>query len=113
MPRYRITIKLEGKKVQEYNIDDPRKEIDLVYLDYRKRVRDKNGAGRVIYFDLVMIVDESVKHNEDRQEVYKPYEPGPAIKFSKIKTERFRDEPLVTLAERAEYNRKNAKSKNT
>src|SRR5665213_1105977 len=70
MPHYRITIKLENKNVQEFIIEDARNQIDFVYLDYRKRVYQKNGAGRVIYFDLVMLADESLKHQEDREEVY-------------------------------------------
>ena len=70
MPHYRITIKLEKEPVKEYIIEDGRKEIDLVYGNYKRRVYDKNGAGRVIYFDLVMISEESLKHLEDRKEVY-------------------------------------------
>lgn len=70
MPHYRMTIKLENKNVQELIIEDSRTQIDFVYLDYRKRVRQKNGAGRVIYFDLVMLAEESIKHLEDREEVF-------------------------------------------
>jgi len=65
-----MTIRLEGKNVQEFIIEDSRTQIDFVYLDYRKRVRQKNGAGRVIYFDLVMLGEESIKHLEDREEVF-------------------------------------------
>ena len=70
MPHYRITIKLESEDVKEYIIDDPRSAIDFVYLDYQKRVFKKKGAGRVTYFDLVMLSEESLKHGEDRKEVY-------------------------------------------
>lgn len=55
MPHYRIQIKLDGQKVREFSIEDPRKDIELVYMDYKNRVNAKNGTGRVIYFDLVMI----------------------------------------------------------
>ena len=72
MPHYRINIKLEQEAVKEYLIEDDRREVDLVYNDYRKRVFDKNGAGRVVYFDLVMISAESLQHLEDRMEVYNP-----------------------------------------
>lgn len=71
MPHYRITIKLENKPGQEYLIEDPGNQINFVYEDYRNRVHKKNGAGRVIYFDLVMLADESVKHLEDRKEVFR------------------------------------------
>jgi len=70
MPHYRLTIKLENKDVKEYIIEDERKQIEFVYQDYRQRVRQKNGAGRVIYFDLVMLAEESLNHLEDRKEVY-------------------------------------------
>lgn len=72
MPHYRIHIKLEGKDVQEFTIEDPRNAIDFVYLDYKKRVNAKNGTGRVIYFDLVMIAEASLAHQEDREEVFNP-----------------------------------------
>jgi hypothetical protein len=70
MPHYRITIKQEKEAVKEYIIEDGCKEIDLVYNNYKRRVYAKNGAGRVIYFDLVMISEESLKHLEDRKEVF-------------------------------------------
>lgn len=70
MPHYRINIKLEQEPVREFVIEDFRKDIDMVYLDYRRRVYEKNGAGRVTYFDLVMIATESIKHLEDRKEVF-------------------------------------------
>lgn len=72
MPHYRINIKLESDSMKEFVIEDLRKDIDLVYLDYRRRTYEKNGAGRVTYFDLVMIADESLKHLEDRKEVLNP-----------------------------------------
>ena len=72
MPFYRLHIKLDGEKVREFTIEDPRKDIDFVYLDYKKRVNAKNGTGRVIYFDLVMIADVSLTHQEDREEVFNP-----------------------------------------
>jgi hypothetical protein len=70
MPHYRINIKLEKGPVKEYIIEDGRKEIDLVYNSYKSRVYEKNGAGRVTYFDLVMIAKQSLKHLEDRKEVF-------------------------------------------
>lgn len=70
MPHYRIHIKLEGKDVQEFTIEDPRNVIDFVYLDYKKRVNAKNGAGRVIYFDLVMVAEASLAYEGDREEVF-------------------------------------------
>lgn len=70
MPHYRINIKLENEPVKEYIIEDERNQIEFVYLDYRRRVYDKNGAGRVTYFDLVMLSEESLKHLDDRKEVY-------------------------------------------
>lgn len=72
MPFYRIHIKLDGQKVREFTIEDPRKDIELVYVDYKKRVNAKNGTGRVIYFDLVMIAEASQSYQEDRNEVFKP-----------------------------------------
>lgn len=42
-------------------------QIDFVYLDYRKRVYQKNGAGRVTYFDLVMLAEESLIKSSGRQ----------------------------------------------
>jgi hypothetical protein len=101
MPHYRLTIKLENKDVKEYIIEDPRKEIDFVYLDYRKRVHQKNGAGRVIYFDIVMIAEESLNHLEDRKEVFNEQNNFrvPEIPVPK----KFKREPakLMTLGERA------------
>jgi hypothetical protein len=70
MPHYRINIKLEKQSMKEYIIEDGCKDIDLVYDNYRRRVIQKNGSGRVIYFDLVMIAEESLKHQGDRKEVY-------------------------------------------
>jgi len=108
MPHYRITIKLENKNVQEFIIDDPRKEIDFVYLDYHKRVYQKNGAGRVIYFDLVMLADESVKHQEDREEVYNPKNNFGLDKtiFPKPKSRaEMHNSPKMTLGERTKLNR--------
>lgn len=72
MPHYRINIKLENDQMREYVIDDFRKDIDIVYLDFRRRTYEKNGAGRVTYFDLVMIAEESLKHQEERIEVLNP-----------------------------------------
>jgi hypothetical protein len=70
VPHYRINIKLEKQPVKEYIIEDGCKHIDLVYDNYRRRVIQKNGSGRVIYFDLVMIAEDSLKHLGDRKEVY-------------------------------------------
>ena len=70
MPHFRIYIKLEKEPVREYLIEDCRKEVDVVYNDYKRRVYEKNGAGRVIYFDLVMISEASLLHLEDRKEVF-------------------------------------------
>lgn len=72
MPFYRLHIKLDGKEVREFIIEDPRKDIEYVYLDYKKRVNAKNGTGRVIYFDLVMIAKISLTYQEDREEVFNP-----------------------------------------
>ena len=72
MPNYRIHVKLEGKQLQEYEIFDYTKDIEDVYHDYRRRVIQKNGAGRVEYFDLVMIAEKSLLYKDDRQEVFNP-----------------------------------------
>jgi hypothetical protein len=104
MPHYRINIKLEQYPVTEYLIEDDRRELDLVYHDYRRRVFDKNGAGRVTYFDLVMVTEESIKHQADRKEVFHEknefgYHPTlPAT--TKWKKERRTNELKLTLAER-------------
>ena len=114
MPHYRITIKLENKNVQEFIIEDSRTQIDFVNLDYRQRVYKKNGAGRVTYFDLVMLSEESLKHQEDRKEVFNEQNnfglknaaianKNPAI--SKNKAPRPSEyKPQMTLAERAKLN---------
>lgn len=70
MPHYRLHIKLDGQEVKEFTIEDPRKDIDFVYLDYEKRVNSKNGTGRVIYFDLVMIAEVSLVYKNSREEVF-------------------------------------------
>lgn len=103
MPHYRITIKLENKPVQEYLIEDPRNQINFVYEDYRNRVYKKNGAGRVTYFDLVMLADESVKHLEDRKEVFNESNDFGIsnITFKRQKTIRKDTGSKITLAERA------------
>ena len=36
-------------------------------MDFKRRINDKNGAGRVIFFDLFMIAEESLKHLEDNK----------------------------------------------
>ena len=72
MPFYRLHIKLDGQHVREFTLEDPRKDIELVYLDYKKRTNAKNGTGRVLYFDLVMIAEASLTYQEDRNEVFKP-----------------------------------------
>ncbi len=71
MHYYRIHIKLDGQEVREFTIDDPRINIEYVYMEYKKRVNAKNGAGRVIYFDLVMISEASLSCQEDRDETFK------------------------------------------
>jgi hypothetical protein len=70
MPHYRIQLQLEKEPLKEYILDDGCKDIDLVYNNYRHRVIAKNGAGRVIYFDMVMIAEESLKHLDDRKEIF-------------------------------------------
>ena len=111
MPHYRITIKLEDKNVQEFLIEDPRTNLDFVYLDYRNRVYEKNGAGRVDYFDLVMLVDESVKQENYRKQIYKPFQ-SEVIKIPKGKAVRpSKFQPMMTLAVRAELARKEASEK--
>ena len=103
-----MTIKLEDKNVKEFIIDDPRTQIDFVYLDYRKRVYQKNGAGRVIYFDLVMLAEESLNHVEDRKEVFNEQNnfglPGDTISNKNAPNKRH-DSPKMSLGERAKYNR--------
>ena len=69
MPYYRIHTKLDGQKIREFIIEDVRKDIDFVYMDYKKRVNAKNGSGRVIYFDLVMIANASLSCQAEREEV--------------------------------------------
>ncbi len=105
MPFYRIHIKLDGQEVREFTIEDPRKDIELVYLDYKKRVNAKNGTGRVIYFDLVMIAEASRSYQEDREEVVKPennYGVTPAKKVEIWrKKKRESSNSLPTLGERA------------
>ena len=105
MPHYRIHIKLDGQEVREFNIEDPRKDIELVYLDYKKRVNAKNGTGRVIYFDLVMIAEASLSFQEDRDEGFKI---GNTISVNPIqkveiwrKKKRESSDSLPTLGERA------------
>lgn len=107
MPHYRMTIKLEDKNVQEFIIDDTRIQIDFVYLDYRRRVREKNGTDRVIYFDLVMLADESLKHLEDREEVYNEKNNFGLAEINfpgKLSHQRL-NEPKMTPGEKAKYNR--------
>ena len=72
MPFYRLNIKLDGQSVREFTLEDPRKDIELVYQDYKKRTNAKNGTGRVLYFDLVMIAEASLNYQQDRDEVFKP-----------------------------------------
>ena len=103
-----MTIKLEDKNVQEFIIDDPRTQIDFVYLDYRKRVYQKNGAGRVIYFDLVMLAEESLKHLEDREEVFNEKNnfglPENTIPKKKLPN-KSHSSPTMNLGERVKDNR--------
>ena len=102
-----MTIKLEDKNVQEFIIDDPRSQIDFVYLDYCKRVYQKNGAGRVIYFDLVMLAEESLKHLEDREEVFNEKNnfgsPENTIPKKKLPN-KSHSSPTMNLGERAKDN---------
>ena len=106
-----MTIKLENKKVQEFIIDDPRNQIDFVYLDYRKRVYQKNGAGRVTYFDMVMLAEESLNHLEDRKEVFNEQNnfglPETTIsnKSNKKEPDQRKIIPIMSLGERSKYNR--------
>ena len=99
---------MENKNVQEFIINDPRTQIDFVYLDYRKRVYQKNGAGRVIYFDLVMLAEESLKHLEDRKEVFneKKYFGLSENTIPKKKLpNKSHTSPTMNLGERAKDNR--------
>ena len=107
MPHYRITIKLENKDVKEFIIEDDRSQIDFVYLDYRKRVYQKNGAGRVIYFDLVMLAEESLNHQEDRKEVFNEQNNFGLVDFrilNKKDSNKRMDVPNLSLGERAKKN---------
>ena len=107
MPHYRVTVKLENKDVKEFIVEDTRTQIDFVYLDYRKRVYQKNGAGRVTYFDLVMLAEESLNHQEDRKEVFnEPNNFGLTdITFlNKKAPNQRRDIPNISLGERAKKN---------
>ena len=104
MPHYRITIKLENKNVKEFIIEDPRTQIDFVYLDYRKRVYQKNGAGRVTYFDLVMLAEGSLNHLEDRKEVINEQNNFGLYDFTRLKSKTLNqrnDVPNLSLGERA------------
>lgn len=104
MPHYRITIKLENKPVQEFLIEDPRIQIDFVYQEYRNRIFKKNGAGRVIYFDCVMLADESIKHLEDRKEVFNEsnnFGIPASMLFKREKPKKKETGSMITLAERA------------
>src|SRR5665213_2553038 len=111
MPHCRINIKLEKQPVKEYIIEDGSKDIDLVYDNYRRRVIQKNGSGRVIYFDLVMIAEESLKRQGDRKEVYNQennFGLNEIANFPNNKTG-IRKKGMnskITLAERAKYNNK-------
>ena len=70
MPHFRIHIKLEQEDLKEYLIEDYRRDVDIVYCDYLRRTNEKNGAGRVIYFDLVMVAEQSLEHQDERKEVF-------------------------------------------
>lgn len=104
MPYYRIYIKPDGQDIREFIIEDPRKDIDFVYLEYKRKVNAKNGAGRVIYFDLVIIAEASLAYQEDREEVFnaennfgvKPVKP---IEIKRMKQNR-NYESRPTLGER-------------
>lgn len=100
---------MEDKNLEEYIIKDEHNQIDIVYLDYRKRVRQKNDAGRVVYFDCVILAEESMKSQEDRYDVYNHANNFGVqeISFRKKKEpSKVRHEPTMTLGERAEYLRK-------
>ena len=105
MPKYRLHIKLEKKPLQEYVVFDAINDIEFVYRHYHQRVISKNGSGRVVYFDLVMIAESSLLHTADRKEVFNPennfgLNDGPIIK-GKWKKERKGFTSGNTLGERA------------
>jgi len=60
LPYYRIILKLEKQPIQEWIKELPDKEIDQVYASYEKRVNEKYGAGRVEYFNCVMVAKKTV-----------------------------------------------------
>lgn len=104
MPHYRIHIKLDGQEVREFIIEDPRTNIEYVYQEYKKRVNAKNGTGRVIYFDLVMIAEASLTCEDDRKEVFNPgnnfgVEPVKPVEIKRKKQNR-NYESRPTLGER-------------
>ena len=91
-------------------VSDGCKEIDLVYENYRRCFIQKNGSGRVIYFDLVMIAEESLKRQGDRKEVYNKennFGLNEIANFHNNETG-FRRKGMnskITLAERVKYNK--------
>jgi hypothetical protein len=109
IPIYRNNFQLEKEIMREFLIEDARNNIEFVYDEYGNRVNEKNGAGRVIYFDLVMIAETSLEHFEDRKEALKEVKNvGPIINLTGKKTykQKAPAKAMLNLGERAKLNRR-------
>lgn len=74
--------------------------VDFVYKDCKRRVNEKNGAGRVIYIILVKIAKASLQHLKDRSEIlnerneFGVKSPVPFKKFGELRKD-YEDKPTM------------------
>lgn len=60
MPYYRIILKIEKQEKIACVTEFPDRDIDSVYEMFEKRVNEKYGAGRVEYFNVVMVAKKTI-----------------------------------------------------
>ncbi len=69
MPYYRIILKLEKAPKQVFVTEFPDKDINSVYSLFEKRVNEKYGAGKVEYFNCVMVAEKTLDKLPERNKI--------------------------------------------
>lgn len=105
MPYFRIILKLEKKQIETYITEFPDKDIDSVYSMFERRINEKYGAGRVEYFNCVMVAKKTIEKLPVHPEIkpvpkddYGLDDPMPDLKWQGKKRKGF--EGGTTLGER-------------
>ena len=69
MPYYLVVLKLEKIPRQVFVTEFPDRDINAVYGLFEKRVNEKYGAGKVEYFDCVMVAEKTLDKLPERNKI--------------------------------------------